>query len=89
MSTTLGELLNMQPEDFAQFGVPAEDREALASEPIYSTDMPEPQDPTERVEDAFAWGVTFGIWGERYEVAQLGRLLAAVQRKLGRQWLVF
>ncbi len=85
--TTLAELLHLTPDGFDQFGVPPEDRAALAAEPIYPDDLRAPTPGPDEVQDAFEWGRAVGVWSERYRIGQLGRLIAALQRRLGRRWV--
>jgi hypothetical protein len=78
--TTLADLLAMTPEDLASLlDLPLATAERLAAEPI---------DPA-RFDGLFDAGRLIGVLEERYRIVQVGRLIGALQRRLGQQWVRF
>jgi hypothetical protein len=83
--TTLAELLERTAEDMASpLDLPRATAEQRVAEPVYAEDL-EPS----AVPDAFAWGRTVGALEERYRIVESGRLIAALQRRLGQTWVRF
>jgi hypothetical protein len=87
--TTLAELLDITQDDLASLlDLPLATAERLAAEPVYTEDVAEPK-PGDALLDAFAWGRAVGTLEERYRIVQVGRLIGALQRRLGRTWVRF
>ncbi len=85
MDTTLGRFLGLSPEELArELDLNLEAARRLWQEPVYHDDVV--ARPGDEDRQAFQWGFALGVWCERYNLAQVGRLIGLVQRRLGRSW---
>lgn len=88
-SMTLAEMLGLDAKDLAEdLGMSLKQARQLAREKVYQEELASPK-PGDELLDAFEWGRAVGAWHERYDIIQIGRLIAMLQRRLGRQFVRF